>query len=720
MDTKDKSKEGAGANNGAGEVLDIEAAVKDAAEQLAAEAKKRNGDNNEPEIKVVPIVVDSEDPKEILAAANNAIAKELGAEIPQENHPDDSDDNDSDDKGKKGGRNKKRSLIENIIYWGFYLTLLFISAFGPTILYGKDISYTEFVAHLEADEISEINISENEDKARLILRNEKKAQVHIASTESTEEMIMNYVKEGHDIKMKITTNEAITILKNGFWFVFRLFLISAVVLAFYKLFSDDSNSIVDVAGDIEEPDDQDSSGEKSKGNSKNRFGKKKNNTFGQKIQSHFTYDSISLLPEERAEVEQIVDYLKDPEKYRKIGADMPRGILLMGPPGCGKTLLSYVIAGEAGVPMYCISGSSFDEVWVGLGSMRIRKVMSEAEKNGPSVVFIDEIDTVGRKRYGAQATYNEQTLNQFLVAFDGLNKKSNVIIIAATNHPEVLDPALTRPGRFDKKIHISLPDLNGRLKILALHAKSKRLADSVDLQKIAKKTSGFSGADLKNLLNEAALLAVSRGSEVIEPADIDSSFIKVIVGIAKVSAVIDDKQRYETAIHESGHAICQRALAPDLPILSISIIPRGNALGFNIFSEDETIQSPSKDRYINTMAVSYGGYAAEFVTFKTVGAGVYGDMQSASKIAEAMVTQFGMGNTLLSLTGDQYFDELIVAKTYGKAEAICKEAMDKAKRVITANQNILKELAELLMQKEDLTAEEVAEFFNTHPLNLEF
>ena len=444
------------------------------------------------------------------------------------------------------------------------------------------------------------------------------------------------------------------------------------------------------------------------------------------------FENVAGLREEKEDLEEIVDFLRNPEKYTRVGARIPKGVLLEGPPGTGKTLLAKAVSGEARVPFFTISGSDFVEMFVGVGASRVRDLFEEAKKNAPCIIFIDEIDAVARRRgtgMGGGHDEREQTLNQLLVEMDGFGVNEGIIVMAATNRVDILDPAILRPGRFDRKVVVGRPDVKGRFEILQIHAKGKPLGDDVNLQQIAQTTAGFTGADLENLLNEAAILSAKEGRAYLLQQDIRKAFVKIGIGAEKKSRVISDKEKKITAFHEAGHAILFHVLPDVGPVYSVSIIPTGvGAAGY-------TMPLPEKDEVFNTkgkmlqdITVALGGRVAEELIFDDITTGASQDIKQATAYAKAMVTKFGMSERLGLIDYDNDSDEVFIGRDFGRTsrgygeevasiidsevKRIIDECYAKAKQILVENDKVLHDCAELLLQTEKITREEFEALFD--------
>ncbi len=456
----------------------------------------------------------------------------------------------------------------------------------------------------------------------------------------------------------------------------------------------------------------------------NSFGKARVKTPNLDDKNKVLFKDVAGADEEKEELEEVVDYLKDPKKFSRLGAKIPHGVLLVGPPGTGKTLLAKAVAGEAGVPFFSISGSDFVEMYVGVGASRVRDLFENARKAPASIIFIDEIDAVGRHRgagLGGGHDEREQTLNQLLVEMDGFGSHDGIIVIAATNRPDILDPALLRPGRFDRQITVNYPDIKGREEILKVHSRNKPLEDTVDLARVAKTTAGFTGADLANLLNEAALLASRRGKELIGMDDIEDAFIKVIAGPKKKTAARKPEELKKTAYHEAGHAILAHVLPTQDPVQQISIIPSGNALGYTLNPPTEDRYSVYKNQLKEQISMLLGGRAAEEIIFGDISGGASNDIERATNIAKKMVTQLGMSDLLgprrfgsgqsevflgRDFSSSQDYSEEIAAKIDSEIHAIISEAYDKAKQLLRENIEKLHFISEFLIRNEIMDGEQ--------------
>jgi len=442
------------------------------------------------------------------------------------------------------------------------------------------------------------------------------------------------------------------------------------------------------------------------------------------------FDDVAGADEEKEELMEIVEFLKEPKKFVELGARIPKGVLLVGPPGTGKTLLAKAVSGEAGVPFFSISGSEFVEMFVGVGASRVRDLFEQAKKNAPCIIFIDEIDAVGRHRgagLGGGHDEREQTLNQLLVEMDGFGINEGVIILAATNRPDILDPALLRPGRFDRRVVVGYPDIKGREEILKVHSRGKPLGSDVDLKDLAKSTPGFTGADLENLLNESALLAARKGRKEITMEEIKEATFKVVVGPEKKSRVMSDKEKKLTAYHEAGHAIAVRVVSSTDKVDRVSIIPSGRAGGYTAHKPDEDISYRTKTQLIEEIIISLGGRAAEEIVLGEISTGAYGDLKNANNVARNMITKYGMSENLENMFFGDDNDEVFLGKSYGHAKNFSEEmsskidievkkiiddAYGRMKNVLNENMQRLHNVAQALLEKERLEGFEFEKIFS--------
>jgi len=446
-----------------------------------------------------------------------------------------------------------------------------------------------------------------------------------------------------------------------------------------------------------------------------------------------TFNDVAGADEEKEELREIVEFLKLPKKFVELGARIPKGVLLVGPPGTGKTLLAKAVSGEAGVPFFSISGSDFVEMFVGVGASRVRDLFEQAKKNSPSIVFIDEIDAVGRHRgagLGGGHDEREQTLNQLLVEMDGFGVNEGVIILAATNRPDILDPALLRPGRFDRRVVVGLPDIKGREEILQVHARGKPLADDVDLSELAKSTPGFTGADLENLLNEAALLAARANKKQITMQEIKEATFKVVMGPEKKSRVMSEKEKKLTAYHEAGHAIAVKVVSTTDKVDRISIIPSGRAGGYTAFKPEEDITYQTKSQLLESIIIALGGRAAEDIVLGEISTGAYNDLKQANGVARNMVTKYGMSEKLGNLVFGNESDEVFIGRDFAQTRNFSEEiaaeidrevkriidsAYEKTVKILKSNINRLHRIANALLDKEKLEGYEFEELFASTP-----
>ena len=569
----------------------------------------------------------------------------------------------------------------------------------------EDYTKTEFFTDMEADKVSQIIISPNGESptgyVNVTLKDGTEKKLYTTDIISLEESIRQY---GFDPKVNDIKRES--------WVLNTLIplLIVLAVGVFVFLMMNAQNAA-------------NSSSSKMMNFGRSRAKK----SMGDK---NITFEQVAGLQEEKEELAEIVDFLKNPGKYTKVGARIPKGVLLEGPPGTGKTLLAKAIAGEAEVPFFSISGSDFVEMFVGVGASRVRDLFTEAKKNAPCIVFIDEIDAVARRRgtgMGGGHDEREQTLNQLLVEMDGFGANEGIIVMAATNRVDILDPAIMRPGRFDRKVAVGVPDVGGREEILRVHAKNKPLSEEVDLKQIAQTTAGFTGADLENLMNEAAICAAKEDRAFVKQNDIKKAFIKLGIGAEKKSRVISDKEKRITAYHEAGHAILFHVLPDVGPVYTVSIIPTGNgAAGYTMPLPEKDEMFLTKGKMLQDIMVSLGGRIAEEIIFDDITTGASSDIKKATKVARKMVTRFGMSENIGVINYDSDDDEVFIgrdlAHAKGHSEAVAgeidkevKSIIDdcyaKAKAIIQEHNAVLHKCAELLLEKEKINREEFEALF---------
>ncbi|CCQ97324.1 cell-division protein and general stress protein (class III heat-shock) [[Clostridium] ultunense Esp] len=591
-----------------------------------------------------------------------------------------------------------------------YLLLLIIIIFVVTMI-GKDveqvkeIDVTEFLIHLENNEVSSIITVGDTLKGKL--KNGTQYTVMIP-THMERTFYEDYLKEKVD-SGQIESYGAEPIPSEP-WFITALptiFMVLIIVVFWFAFMQQSQGG----------------------GGRVMSFGKSKARLHKEEDGNVITFNDVAGLEEEKEELKEIVDFLKNPRKYIEIGARIPKGVLLVGPPGTGKTYLSKAVAGEAGVPFFSISGSDFVEMFVGVGASRVRDLFEQAKKNAPCIIFIDEIDAVGRRRgagLGGGHDEREQTLNQLLVEMDGFGTNEGIIVMAATNRPDILDPAILRPGRFDRRIYVGLPDIKAREEILKVHTRNKPLEEDVDLKVVAKRTPGFSPADLENLTNEAALLTARNNLKKIPMEIIDEASIKVVAGPEKKSRVISEEERRLTAYHEAGHAITSRLLPNADPVHMVTIIPRGMAGGFTAYLPDEDRYFMTKSKMEDQLISLLGGRVAEALVLGDISTGAQNDIERATKLARRMVTHYGMSSNLGPMTYGTDEEEVFVGRDFGRARNYSEEvaaaidremrglidkAYNKAEELLKENINKLHRVAEALLERETLDAKEFEEVF---------
>ena len=587
-----------------------------------------------------------------------------------------------------------------------FIILLLLVIFGLNLLNNRTDEYTkaEFIADLDAGNVSEVVVQPNGEAPtgylEIQMKNGASHKLYATDITELETLVREY---GFD--------PVVNDIERENWFL--TYMLPMLVVLAVGIFLFMMMNAQQAGG----------------GNGKMmNFGKSRAKmTLGDKS---VTFAQVAGLKEEKEELEEIVDFLKEPGKYTGVGARIPKGVLLEGPPGTGKTLLAKAVAGEAGVPFFSISGSDFVEMFVGVGASRVRDLFEEAKHNAPCIVFIDEIDAVARRRgtgMGGGHDEREQTLNQLLVEMDGFGVNEGIIVMAATNRVDILDPAILRPGRFDRKVAVGTPDIGGREEILKVHAKNKPLGDDVNLQQIAQTTAGFTGADLENLLNEAAIIAAKENRSFIAQKDIKRAFIKVGIGAEKKSRIISDKEKKITAYHEAGHAILFHVLPDVGPVYTVSIIPTGvGAAGYTMPLPEKDEMFATKSRMLQDIMVSLGGRIAEEIIFGDITTGASSDIKKATKTARRMVTRYGMSDQIGVICYDDDDDEVFIGKDLAHAKAhseeisgeidkevksIIDDCYTKAKDIILQHEDVLHSCAQLLLEKEKITREEFEGLF---------
>ena len=587
-----------------------------------------------------------------------------------------------------------------------FIILLLLVIFGLNLLNNRTDEYTkaEFIADLDAGNVSEVVVQPNGEAPtgylEIQMKNGVSHKLYATDITELETLVREY---GFD--------PVVNDIERENWFL--TYMLPMLVVLAVGIFLFMMMNAQQAGG----------------GNGKMmNFGKSRAKmTLGDKS---VTFAQVAGLKEEKEELEEIVDFLKEPGKYTGVGARIPKGVLLEGPPGTGKTLLAKAVAGEAGVPFFSISGSDFVEMFVGVGASRVRDLFEEAKHNAPCIVFIDEIDAVARRRgtgMGGGHDEREQTLNQLLVEMDGFGVNEGIIVMAATNRVDILDPAILRPGRFDRKVAVGTPDIGGREEILKVHAKNKPLGDDVNLQQIAQTTAGFTGADLENLLNEAAIIAAKENRSFIAQKDIKRAFIKVGIGAEKKSRIISDKEKKITAYHEAGHAILFHVLPDVGPVYTVSIIPTGvGAAGYTMPLPEKDEMFATKSRMLQDIMVSLGGRIAEEIIFGDITTGASSDIKKATKTARRLVTRYGMSDHIGVICYDDDDDEVFIGKDLAHAKAhseeisgeidkevksIIDDCYTKAKDIILQHEDVLHSCAQLLLEKEKITREEFEGLF---------
>ncbi len=561
----------------------------------------------------------------------------------------------------------------------------------------QKLSYAKTVQLISEKKVESITIYSNSADAEISLKNdEKRYQTSIPNEEVFCEFVQSNIAIGDDLEITKTKR---TIVPYIFYFILGIFNL-------YVAFQLNNKKKAEA---------------KKKSNLTELFDQKTD--YSQKlVNCEITFDDVAGLKEEKEELEEVIDFLENPDRYARIGAKIPKGILLSGAPGTGKTLLAKAVAGEANASFLSVSGAEFDEVYVGLGASRIRELFKEAKKNAPCIIFIDELDALGQKRNeSSEVSGNYQTLEQLLIEMDGFDTKSNIIILAATNRPEALDPALVRPGRFDRNIVINLPDVQDREEILKIHGKNKKFTEEISFTSIAHNTAGFSGAELENLLNEAALIAARKEEEVITQPDIDEALKKVIVGLQKKGRKTSEKERKLTAYHEAGHAVVSKFLSTQNNVKEVSIIPRGVAGGYTLHETIEDKSYISKTELTEKLVTLLGGRVAEQIALNDISTGASNDLEVATKVAKNMICVYGMNEEVGPISLVDAHNEVIGTETMSLIFKLIarsvKEAEEKATRILTENRKLLDTVAETLLQKETISGEELNEILKAYQSN---
>ena len=604
-----------------------------------------------------------------------------------------------DESNKKPKDDKKKISVWQIILLIILIALVVIGSIFIAKQYKvkneeKELAYTDLIEDINSDKIEKIKMTTGSNSITVTFKGEEEEKdrqknVLVPNLQAFIELVQEKVdKEGLKIELtQVAVNPALKIMDTIFSMLPTILLVALIIMMFKMQGLGDSGKVY--------------GGEENK-------------------KTDVRFDDIAGLDEEKNELIEIVDFLKKPKAYLDMGAKIPKGILLYGKPGTGKTLIAKAIAGEAGVPFISMSGSEFIEMFAGLGASRVRKLFEKAKKMAPCIIFIDEIDAIGSRRTsnsGAE-TENNQTLNQLLVEMDGFDSNETIIVLAATNRPEMLDKALLRPGRFDRQITIPAPDLNGREEILKLHAKNKKFENDIDFKSIAGDTAGFTGAELANVLNESAILATRRKHKKITNLDIEDAVKKITVGLEKHNRVVSDKDKKLTAYHEAGHAIVSKFLETQTEVKEVSIIPRGVAGGYTMYKTNEDKYYVSKTELLEKMVALMGGRAAEKIALNEISTGASNDIEVATGIAKDMLTVYGMSDSLgpVSLKVDdpyelQIFGENVIDEVGNQIKILIDNAYITAQKILAEHMDILDAVAQTLLEKEKITAEEFEEFF---------
>ena len=584
------------------------------------------------------------------------------------------------------------------------LVLIGIKVFNPPAESIPEQSMTGFIQEIKKGDIKSVNF--NGDNAIYETKNNKSYTAVVPELGRTD-FVNNYLKDKVDNDEIEVTYTAYVETPFYITWIPNIILIGLLVFVWFKFMQQSQGG----------------------GSKMNNFGKSKAKMVDHEDGKKVTFEDVAGLVEEKEELGEIVDFLKSPKKFVEMGARIPKGVLMVGPPGTGKTYLSKAVAGEAKVPFFTMSGSDFVEMFVGVGASRVRDLFENAKKNAPCIIFIDEIDAVGRKRgagLGGGHDEREQTLNQLLVEMDGFGSNEGVIVMAATNRADILDPALLRPGRFDRTVYIGLPDVRGREDILKVHSRNKKLAEDIDFKVIAKRTPGFTPADLENLMNESALLAARRDEDKIYMEDVNEASIKVQAGPEKKSKIVTEKERKLTAIHEAGHAVVSRCIPNSDPVHMITIIPRGMAGGFTAYLPDEDNSFITKRQMEGKLVSLLGGRVAEELALDDISTGASNDIERATQIARSMVTEYGMSDKLGTINFGSEENEIFVGRDLGKGkgysektaadideeiERFISKAYEKARKLLSENMDKLIRVSDALLEKETISGEEFEKIF---------